>query len=192
MSDARLKQLLLMLFSSEYDGEMATARNMIVASLKKDGHDIHWLADLVSRGGVTNGGGNADYLKGFRDGTATASTTSRATSSEVQRAFASGQRAGYDAGYKTGFAEAGAVARSRQAPGWTPEWGSDPTVYDGADPEPGSTMPAQAWAAWLLTRRRQQLTQWEMDFCRSIARWRGETTEKQKIHLQDVIRKVRR
>lgn len=192
MNDARIKQLLLMLFSSDYDGEMATARNMVVAALKKDGHDIHWLAERVSQGGGNGSAGGRDYQKGYRDGAA--ARTASTQSSDLRTAYAQGQRAGYDAGYTTGFAEAGAAARARQTPGWTPEWGggSDSTVYDGDDPAPGTTMPAQAWAAWLLTRRRQQLTQWEQEFCRSIARWRGETTDKQKIRLQDVIRKVRR
>jgi hypothetical protein len=190
MADARLKQLMLMLFSSDYDGEMATARNMIVTALKKDGHDIHWLADMVSRGGSSNGGGSGDYQKGFAAGMATNSASTR--SAELREAFAQGQRGGYDAGYTAGFTEAVKTARARQTPGWKPDWGSDPTVYDGDDPAPGSTMPAQAWAAWLLTRRRNHMTQWEMDFCRSIARWRGEVTDKQKIHMQEIIRKVRR
>jgi hypothetical protein len=77
----RIKQLLLMLLSSEHDGEMAASRDMVVKLLKGMGKNMYWLVDRL-----TDGGDGAD----------------------LRREYARGQQAGYQEGFRDAGAAAAA------------------------------------------------------------------------------------
>lgn len=164
----RLRKVLRLAISTDNDGEAGAAYSMVRATLKRMGHDVHWLADQI--GGARSNG---------------SAPPQGAVDAAYQRGFARGRA--------EGLAEGGLRAWARgDANGghaWSP--GADPAQWNEPDPVQGARMPPQRWAAWLLARRRQRLSEWETGFCESVVRWRGDPTPKQKTTLEGIVHKVR-